>query len=125
VQYAIYNKIYDIFDRGFIEHSYACRKNYGTHKAAEYAQWALRYSAEDSYYLKLDIKKYFFSINHEILESLLNKKIKDASFIKIMMLFVKNPRGIGVPMGNLLSQLFALVYLNPLDHFIKKGIKGI
>jgi len=123
LQHAIYRTIYDIFDRSFISTSFACRKGYGTHKASDYAQQMMRQCDPELYTLKLDIKKFFYSINRKVLRSLIERKIKDSKFVNIMMLFTEKDGNTGIPIGNLLSQIYALIYLNPLDHYIKRTLK--
>lgn len=123
VQHAIYKIIYPIFNKTFIERSFACRVGYGTHKAADYAQDALRKSSPDSYTLKLDIRKFFYRIDRKILRTLIERKIKDRRFVDIMMLFCVYPSPLGIPIGNLLSQIYALIYMDPVDHYIKRFLK--
>lgn len=123
VQHAIYRIILPIFDKKFIDQSYACRLNKGTHKAADYCQTALQNIPRDSYCLKLDIRKFFYRIDRCILRTIIEKTIKDCRFVDIMMLFCEYGDRIGIPIGNLLSQLYALIYLNCLDHFIKRTLK--
>ncbi|WP_051321327.1 reverse transcriptase domain-containing protein [Chrysiogenes arsenatis] len=123
VQHAIYKVILPIFDKTFIHNSYGCRRNKGTHKASDRAQQYLRESPPDSYTLQLDIRKYYYSINRETLRNLLEKKIKDKRLIDLIMLFANGEGKTGVPIGNLLSQLLALIYLNKLDHFIQRELK--
>lgn len=125
VQHAIYAAVGPIFDQTFIDQSFACRIGYGTHKAANYAQAALQQIPRDSYTLKLDIRKFFYRIDRAILRRQIERKIKDVRFIDLMMAFADHGEPEGIPIGNLLSQLYALIYLNPLDHYIKRelGIK--
>ena len=125
VQRAIYAVAGPIFDRTFIDQSFACRIGRGTHKAADYAQAALQRCEPGSYTLKLDIRKFFYRIDRSILRGLIERKVKDARFVDLMMLFADYGEPVGIPIGNLLSQLYALIYLNPLDHFIKRelGVK--
>ncbi len=122
VQHAIYRVIYPIFNAGFIDQSFACRIGKGTHKAADYAQQALRDSPAGSYTIKLDIRKFFYRINRSILQTQIERKIKDRRLVSVMMLFADYGQPVGIPIGNLLSQTYALIYLNPLDHFIKRDI---
>lgn len=122
VQHAIYAVVGPIFDRGFIDQSFACRVGFGTHKAADYAQAALQAVPRDSYTLKLDVRKFFYRIDRPILRRLIEKKIKDRRFVDLMMQFADHGEPVGIPIGNLLSQLYALIYLNPLDHFIKRDL---
>jgi retron-type reverse transcriptase len=125
VQHAIYRVVYTIFDRGFIDQSYACRIGKGTHKASDKAQEYLRNSDPDSYVLKMDIKKFFYSINREVLRRQVSRKIKEKRLVDIMMMFAAhNDSSVGIPIGNLLSQLYALVYLNQMDHYIKRTLKA-
>jgi RNA-directed DNA polymerase len=123
VQHCIYKAIYGIFDNSFVDTSFACRKGGGTHKASEYTQKQMRKYSGDLYYAKLDIKKFFYSIDREILKKLFEKKIKDTRFVNLMCEFTKMNGDKGIPIGNLLSQIYALIYLNPLDHFIKRELK--
>ncbi len=123
VQHAIYKTIYKIFDDTFIETSYACRKRRGTHKASTYTQQEMRKYNGNLYYVKLDIRKFFYSIDRNILRKLFEKKIKDKRFVNIMFEFTKMDTLKGIPIGNLLSQIYALIYMNPLDHYIKRELK--
>jgi len=123
VQHAIYRVIYKIFDRTFIDTSFACRKGMGTHKASVYTQKALRACPDDSYTLMLDIRKFFYSINRAILKKLVEQKIKDRRLVDIMMMFAEMETPDGIPIGNLLSQIYALIYMNPIDHFVKRVLK--
>lgn len=120
VQHAIYRVIYEIYNRTFASTSFACRKGYGTHRASDYFQHALGRYDDSRYTLKLDIRKFFYSIDRDILRILIERKIKDRRLIDIMMLFAYQDAPTGIPIGNLLSQLYALVYLNPLDQFVKR-----
>ncbi|MFZ4537172.1 reverse transcriptase domain-containing protein [Propionivibrio sp.] len=122
VQHAAYAVVGPIFDRGFIDQSFACRTGKGTHKAADYAQAALQACPAGSYTLKLDIRKFFYRIDRDVLRTLIERKIKDRRFVDLLMQFADHGEPVGIPIGNLLSQLYALIYLNPLDHFIKREI---
>lgn len=123
VQHAIYRVIYPIFNPALIEQSFACRVGYGTHKAADYAQQALRASQPGSFTIKLDVRKFFYSIDRDILRRQIERKIKDRRFVDLMMVFADHGELVGIPIGNLLSQLYALIYLDPLDRFIKRDLK--
>lgn len=125
VQHAIYRVIYPIFNAGFIDQSFACRKGMGTHKAADYAQRALRESPVGSYTIKLDIRKFFYRIDRAVLRRQIERKIKDTRFVDVMMQFADYGEPVGIPIGNLLSQTYALIYLNPLDHYIKRELKAV
>lgn len=123
VQHCIYAAIYDLFDRGFIDQSFACRKGGGTHRASNYTQREMRRYSPCQYYAKLDIKKFFYRIDRLILRKQFERKIKDERFVDLMCLFANMSGDKGIPIGNLLSQIYALIYLNPLDHFIKRTLK--
>ncbi len=123
LQHAIYRVVYPIFDRTFISTSFACRNGYGTHRASDYTQAALRHYWGDSYILKLDVCKFFYSIDRQVLRGLIERKLKDRRLVEMMMLFADTGDPLGIPIGNLLSQLYALIYLNPVDHFIKRVLK--
>lgn len=132
VHHALCNAIEPIFENRFIYDSYACRQGKGTHAAADRTTSFLRKVSNkwDSIYcLKADIKKYFYSIDHTILKSLIRKRIvcKDTLWLidKIIDSTADpnelNP--VGIPIGNLTSQLFANIYLNELDYFLKHELK--
>ena len=123
VQHAIYRVIYPLFDRTFIATSFACRKGYGTHRASDYTQQAMRRCGGEEYFLQLDIRKFFYSIDRSVLRSQIERKIKDGRLVEVMMLFAEFDEPIGIPIGNLLSQIYALIYLSGLDHFIKRVLK--
>lgn len=123
VQHAIYRVIYPIFDKTFIETSFACRKGKGTHRCADYVQQSMRHYSNDFYNVHLDIRKFFYSIDREILFKQIKRKIKDPRLLDVIHKFIGHPDAFGVPIGNLLSQLFALIYLNPVDHFVKRFLK--
>jgi hypothetical protein len=122
VQHAIYRVIYQIFNATFIDQSFACRKGKGTHAAADYAQRAIGSVSRDSYTLKMDIRKFFYRIDRAILRRLVERKIKDRRFVAVMMLFADYGEPIGIPIGNLLSQVYALIYLDTFDHFAKRTL---
>ncbi len=128
VHHAICNVIEPIFERRAIYDSYACRRGRGSHLAVARCQ---EYARKDKYYLKCDIKKFFDSVNHEILKKILRKIFKDPKLISLLDIIIDhevpgNPLGKGIPIGNLTSQHFANLYLSELDHFVKEGrqIKG-
>lgn len=123
VQHAIYRVIYPIFNPTLIEQSFACRVGKGTHKAADYAQRALQSCRPGAYTIKLDIRKFFYRIDRAVLRGQIERKIKDVRFVDLMMQFAEYGEPVGIPIGNLLSQLYALVYLDPLDRFVKRELK--
>jgi RNA-directed DNA polymerase len=127
VQHAIVAAIEPIWEKAFIDHSYACRPQKGTHAGANHAQKCLRatHRAHGKIYaLKGDIKKYFASINHKKLKELIAKKIKCQKTLKLCNEIIdSNKQESGIPLGNLTSQLFANIYLHELDQFAKHKLK--
>ncbi|MCK5198417.1 MAG: group II intron reverse transcriptase domain-containing protein, partial [Spirochaetales bacterium] len=123
LHHAIMNVMDPIFEKFQIFDSFACRKNKGTHKAVRRAFY---FSKKYSYFVKMDIRKYFDSIDHAVLKNLLRRKIKDKSVLdlldSIIDSYAKTP-GRGIPIGNLTSQYFANFYLGFADRYIKETLK--
>ena len=113
----------------FIENSYACIKGRGMHKACLDVQKAMRSCKNKwgSYYiLKMDISKYFENIDKKILISILEKKILDKDVMWLVKeILYSQEKEVGLEIGNYTSQLFANIYLNEVDQYVKKelGIK--
>ncbi|MCF7878339.1 MAG: reverse transcriptase/maturase family protein [Candidatus Omnitrophica bacterium] len=126
VHHAVHDAIEPFIDKGFIYHSYACRKDKGTHKAVDKAQSFLR---ANKYCLHGDIRKYFPSIDHKILKGFIAKRIKDGDVFWLLEKIVDSAqqltagKAVGLPIGNLTSQLFANLYLDKLDYFMKFNLK--
>ena len=123
VQHAIYNAVRPVFDATFIDQNFACRVGKGTHAAADYVQAAIRSSQPDSWALQMDVRRFYPSIDRGVLRELYERRLRERRMVDLMMLFADDPAETGIPIGNLLSQLGALVYLNPLDHFVKRVLK--
>lgn len=124
VQHAVYRKIYPLFEKEFIYDSYGCRKNKGTHRAADRCHYFVRHSPAGSYYLQMDIRKYYYSIPHDKLKLALQRKLKDKRIVDLIMVqFENNVSKIGLNVGALLSQVMGLIFLDYLDHFIKRVLK--
>lgn len=127
IQHMIVNLIEPIFEKRFIYHSYACRKNKGAHRAStQLTKWLYELEVvkgKSVYVLKADIHHYFQSIDHEILKAEIRRYIKDKELLIILDRIITHngifPDGVGIPVGNLTSQIFANVYLNILDQFVK------
>ena len=122
LQHAIYQILYPIFDKGFCAASHGCRKKHGVLSAVNYLQAQMRKTDSEKYYIQMDIKKFYYSINKDKLRALIEKKIKDNEVVNLCMQFT-NKEAVGLPIGNLLSQLFGLIYLNPLDTYIKRELR--
>jgi retron-type reverse transcriptase len=140
VHHALMNVIAPPFEQSFIFDSYANRVGKGTHRAIHRYQYFLR---RYDYVLKCDIKKYFPSIDHEVLKMLIRRRISDPKTLWLIdtiidggntqeqvvdylpgdNLFTPFERRKGLPIGNLTSQFFANLYLDPLDHFVKEVLQ--
>jgi retron-type reverse transcriptase len=123
VHHAVMNILEPLFERQMIYHTYACRKNRGTHAAVRYA---FSKSKGFPWFLKLDIRKYFDSIDHAVLKRLITRIIRDKETRRILFSIIdsyKTVPGRGLPIGNLTSQFFANLYLSPLDHYILEELK--
>ncbi|MCP5007362.1 MAG: reverse transcriptase [Planctomycetes bacterium] len=122
LHHAIINICGPYFEKFLIYDSYACIKGKGSHKAVERAQ---AFSRRYKYFLKLDIVKYFHSIDQTVLITFLERIFKDKRLLcllkKIVVSFEVAP-GKGIPIGNLTSQYFANYYLGHLDHYIKEKL---
>lgn len=132
IHHAIVSKLEPIFDKTFIYDSYSCRKYKGMHKGVKrlisFARKVSKNYRGQCFVLKLDIKKFFASIDHEILLNLLQKRINDGDTIWLLSGIINSfhsefSRGKGIPIGNLTSQIFANIYLHELDKFIKQDLK--
>lgn len=123
LQHAIYQVLYPLFDKGFSAASHGCRKKRGVHSAVNYLQAQIRQCDDEKYYLQMDVRKFYYSIDKEILRTLIERKIKDEAVVNLCMKFT-NAEDVGLPIGNLLSQLFGLIYLDPLDNFIKRNLRA-
>jgi len=111
----------------FTYDTYACIKGKGTHVAVDRLQRFMRRHPEGSgYVLQLDVKSYFASIDHEILISLIERRIRDPQMMRLIRLIVESYEdspGTGIPLGNLTSQVFANIYLHELDMFAKHDLR--
>ena len=110
----------------FINTSYACLKNRGMHKAAIGVQSMMRNAKnkwQEYYVLKMDIAKYFDSINKNILFGILKRKIKDKKLIWLINeILFSQKREKGLEIGNYTSQMFGNIYLNEQDQFVKQKL---
>ena len=126
LHHAIFRVLYPIFDKSFIFDSYSCRTGKGSHRAIRRLEDFLHKSSKNNckniFALKCDIKKFFDSIDQEILLELIKKKIKDENSVWLIEKIIRSFL-VGIPLGNVTSQLFANVYLNELDQFVKHKLK--
>ncbi len=140
VHHALTRVLEPVFEPRFTAYSFASRKGFGQHRALQLAQDASR---RYQYVLKCDIRKYFPSMDHEILKDLIARVIKCPKTLDLTgriidgsnpqeeviqyfsgdTLFTPFDRRRGMPIGNQTSQFFANVYLNPLDHFVMRQLR--
>lgn len=135
LHHAIFKVLNPIFEPTFISNSFSCRVGKGTHKGVEVLDKMLRKVSRNyirtAYALKCDVRKFFDSVDHAILIKLLRRKIKDPDTLWLMEEIIESFAGEssdlftrkGLPIGNLTSQLFANVYMNEFDQFMKGELK--
>jgi hypothetical protein len=129
VHHSLVAALEPVFEDRFIETSYACRKGKGTDAALARAQEEAR---RCHYFLKLDVSKYFDSIRHDVLLELLSQEIEDEGILWLCGVLMRQAcvPGVdpdehrGLPIGNLTSQFWANVYLDPVDHLVV-GLPGV
>lgn len=122
VHHMVVNILKPIFMKGMYEHSYASIPNRGLHKAKKFIKkWIKNDPRHTKYFLKMDIRKYFESIPHDILLAKLHKVIRDKKFMALLEEIIKaTPKGL--PLGFHTSQWLANWYLQDLDHYIKEQL---
>jgi hypothetical protein len=122
VHHALVGVLEPVFERQFDFDSYATRRGKGTHLAVRRAQAFLQHS---DWYLKSDVDGYFASIRHDTLLGLLDRKIKDRRLLDTAGHIIRagGADGCGLPIGNLTSQFFANVYLDPFDRFVRQQLR--
>ncbi len=138
LHHTIYRILYPYFDTKFIHDSYSCRNNKGTHRAIDrfryFSNIISKNNTKTCWVLKCDIRKFFANIDHEILKDILSKNIEDKdtpwllnqiidSFHTFTNPTLSRPRGKGLPLGNLTSQLLVNIYMNEFDQFVKRELK--
>ena len=147
VHHAIYRILYLYFDQKFIFDSYSCRKNKGTHRAIkrfrEFSYIVSKNNTKPCWVLKCDIRKFFANIDHKILKNILARYICDKDVLWLLSQVIDSfstkeipvfagmterrkvaTKRIGLPLGNLTSQLFVNIYMNKFDQFTKRELKA-
>ena len=121
--HAIMNIMEPIWTNIFIKQTYSCIKDRGIHNVAYDLKKVLNmYPEQTKYCLKMDIRKLYPSIDHNILyNDILTKKIKDKKLLTLLKEIIYSADG--VPIGNYLSQFFANLYLTYFDHWVKEELK--
>lgn len=131
MHHVLYRKLYQFFDQTWIADSYSCRNDKGTHRAMNrfklFFGQVSKNNTRTCWVLKCDIKKFFASIDQKILLEIISKYIPDKNIVEIIEEIVhsfhsKN-EGIGLPLGNLTSQLLVNIYMNKFDQYAKHNLK--
>ena len=129
VQLAINNVLKEIYNPCFIYDSYASIDNKGTHKCVDRIQHFMRKAkwqyGDGAYIVKVDVRKFFYSIDREILKGFLPKKIKCKKTLRLLYHIIDSAQlidDLGLPLGNTLSQICANIYLNKLDQYCKRRL---
>lgn len=121
VHHAVMNIMEPIFVATFTKDTYSCIKRRGIHAAKVALESALKDKENTNYCLKLDIRKFYPNVDHEVLKILLRKKIKDRDLLWLLDEIIDSAEGL--PIGNYLSQYFANFYLTYFDHWLKEDLK--
>jgi RNA-directed DNA polymerase len=148
LHHAIYRKLYPFFDKTFIADSYSCRVAKGTHKAMNrfesFGRQVSKNNTKTVWVLKCDIRKFFASIDHKVLLGILASHISDKGLMWLINGVIESfsssapiygqqrqpinrrttQSDIGLPLGNLTSQLFCNIYMNEFDQFVKHKLKA-
>lgn len=132
IHHVVYNVLYTYFDKKFIFDSYSCRFGKGTHKAInrfrKFGRKVSKNNTKTCWILKCDVKKFFANIDHFVLKNLLDENFKNIGILRLLYEIIdsfntKNKIEVGLPLGNLTSQLFVNIYMNKFDHFMKRELK--
>ena len=132
LHHAVYRVLYSFFSRTFINDSYSCQKGKGVHRAMKRFKVVSRKVsvnyAKTLWVLKCDIKKFFASIDHKILLKIIDGYVLDKDIVrlieKIVSSFCSTEAGVGLPLGNLTSQLLVNIYMNEFDQYVKHKLKA-
>jgi retron-type reverse transcriptase len=131
VHHAIYRILYPYFDRKFIFDSYSCRVNKGTHRAIDrlrvLAGKVSKNHTRTAWLLKCDIRKFFANIDHQLLIEIIKHQVDDADVLWLLTEVIESfhtdgKHDIGLPLGNLTSQLLVNIYMNVFDHYVKRKL---
>lgn len=123
IQHAVCQVLEPIWEKQYIRDTYSCIKGRGIHDGVKRIKKALRNNkSETKYCLKLDIKKYYPSVDRHILKQIIRRKIKCKDTLWLIDTIIDSTNGL--PIGNYTSQHFANLYLSPFDHFVKEHLKA-
>lgn len=119
VHHCVVQVVSHIWDRGLIRDTYACIPGRGIHDGMRRVVVALKDARETKYCLKMDVRQFYPSVDHNVLKTLIRHKIKDCRIISVMDEIIDSVES-GVPIGNYLSQYFGNLYLSGYDHWMKE-----
>lgn len=129
LHHALHRKLYPAYAPLFIADSFSCQEGKGLHIALnrfeKTARKVSRNHTRTCWVLKGDIRKFFASVDHAKLNEILSSRIEDECLMYLLSNVIESfhvTPGKGIPLGNLTSQLFANIYLNELDQFVKQGL---
>ncbi len=132
LHHAIHRVLYPYFDKKFIYDSYSCRADKGTHRAIDrlkyFGRKVSRNNTRTTWVLKCDVRKFFASIDQLTLKNILVKYIEDPDILWLLGEVIdsfnfENDMAVGLPLGNLTSQLLINVYMNEFDQFMEHVLK--
>lgn len=131
VHRAIYRKLYPWFDKNFVPDSFSCRINKGTYRAGRRFRTFIYEVGQNNHrnvwVLKCDIRKFFANIDHWVLKKILKRDIEDVGVLNLLFRIIDSFNSgrdnVGLPLGNLTSQLLVNIYMNEFDWFVKMELK--
>lgn len=133
VHHLLYGALYDYFDKSFIYDSYSCRRDKGTHRAFErftaFSRKTSQNNTRTCWVLKCDIRKFFANIDHVILKEILREHIASEEILWLLdrvidSFHTEGTPGVGLPLGNLTSQLLVNIYMDAFDQYAKHTLKA-
>lgn len=135
LHHAVMNILYPLYDKTFIDYSFSCRVGKGTHKGVQALRQMIAKASSNNtrtvYILKCDVEKFFDSVHHDILINMLKQRIKDDRLMALLVEVIESFASdrstlfdrVGLPIGNLTSQLFANIYMDKFDQHMKHDLK--
>lgn len=127
----IYNYLLEVYNKRWLDCSFSCRPGFGQHRSLHSVVRMLRQTTQNYkrtvWAVKLDVKKFFDHIDHTLLYQFVCRRVDDQNIRELVRKIIKSfhcgLQGVGVPIGNLTSQIFANVYLHECDLFVKHSLK--
>jgi retron-type reverse transcriptase len=121
VHHALMNVLMPIWDAMFSRDSYCCRPGFGIHRAS---LRTMQFVRRNKYFLQCDVRKFYPSMNHNVLYEIIRRKVGDEKVLAILKNIIDStPGDTNLPIGNFCSQWFGNLYLNELDTFVKQTLK--